>query len=91
MTFEKKPSFERAWESLDPPRQRKAQEALGELVGFFEGGSRPEGLGLKKLRENFWEIRTDLKDRILFRMEKGHVEFILVGNHDEIRRILKRL
>lgn len=91
MTFEKKPSFERAWKTLDPNRQERAHESLTQLIRFFEGGPKPEGLGLKKLRENFWEIRTDLKDRILFRMKKGHVEFILIGNHNEIQRVLKRV
>ena len=90
MIFEKKPSFERSWGHLDQVRQEKAREALNRLICFFEGGVKPEGLGLKKLRDHFWEIRTNLKDRIFFRLQKDKVEFILIGNHNDIRRILKR-
>ena len=91
MRFEKKPSFERSWKKLDQIRQSKAQEALTKLVDFFEKGTKPDGLGLKKLKENFWEIRSDLKDRILFRLGGGCVEFVLIGNHNDIHRTLKRV
>ena len=90
MIFEKKPSFERSWKALDKVRRERAEAALSRLVHFFEGQPRPEGLGLKKLRDEFWEIRTDLRDRILFRLRRGRVEFVLIGNHDEIHRALKR-
>lgn len=90
MIFSKKSSFERSWKKLDPSRRKKAEESLEKLVHFLEGGAKPGGLGLKKLQYDFWEIRTDLKDRILFRLYHGQVEFILIGNHDEIHRILKR-
>ena len=91
MIFEKKSSFDRSWKGLSQTRKERAMAALEKLVSFFEGGSKPEGLGLKKLRHDFWEIRTDLKDRILFRLHSNHVEFVLIGNHDEIHRILKRV
>ncbi len=90
MIFERKPSFDRTWKGLTDIRREKAREALSELVHFLEGAPKPEGLGLKKLRNPFWEIRIDLKDRILFTMEKGKISFVLIGNHDEIRRALKR-
>jgi len=48
------------------------------------------GLGLKNLRKNFWEIRKGLKLRILFRWRSDHVEFVLAGTHEEIKRHLKR-
>lgn len=90
MIFEKKPSFERAWKSLDPGRRSKAKVALDRLISFFEGGQKPEGLGLKKLREDYWEIRSDIRDRVVFRLTPGRVEFILIGNHNDISRFLKR-
>ncbi len=90
MIFERKPSFDRSWKSLTTSRKEKAKESLEKLVHFFEGGPKPEGLGLKKLRNDFWEIRTDLKDRILFTLQKGTISFVLIGNHDEINRMLKR-
>lgn len=91
MIFEKKPSFERAWKGLTDARKAKARESLEKLIRFFEGGFKSEGLGIKKLRDDFWEIRTDLKDRVLFRFNHSKVEFVLIGNHDEIHRALKRV
>ena len=49
----------------------------------------PKGVGLKRLRNNFWEMRKGLKTRILFRWEDELVEFVLAGNHDDVRRFLK--
>jgi len=91
MKFERKPSFDRAWKQLPATRKIKAAEAIATLVAFFEGDPKPDGLGLKKLRDHIWEIRTDLKDRILFRLTPGRVEFVLIGNHDDIHRVLKRI
>ena len=48
-----------------------------------------QGIGLKRLRQNYWEIRKGLKTRILFQWEKDTVKFILAGNHDDVRRFLK--
>ena len=48
-----------------------------------------KGLGLKRLRGNFWEVRKGLKARILFRWEEDLVEFVLAGNHDDVKRFLK--
>ena len=91
MTYQYKPSFKRALKGLDPERKAKVKEAIQELVIFFETGERTEGLGLKKLKREFWEIRTDLRDRILFRFSRGVVAFVICGNHDEIRRRLKSI
>ncbi len=48
-------------------------------------------MGLKNLRENYWEIRVNVKDRIIFTLEKDKVAFIIVGNHDEIKKFLRNI
>ena len=48
-----------------------------------------KGIGLKRLRGNFWEARKGLKTRILFRWDGELVEFVLAGNHDDVHRFLK--
>lgn len=47
-------------------------------------------MGLKIIRKNFWEIRKGLKLRILFRWRAEHVEFVLAGTHDDIKKYLKK-
>ena len=49
------------------------------------------GVGIRRLRGNFFECRSGLKTRLVFEwMEEGMLYFHLEGNHDEIRRFLKR-
>ena len=91
MKYERKPSFDNTINDLSAGRKIKAKEAISNLVIFFETKKRTPGLGLKKLRKNYWEIRTDLKDRILFRLKEDVVEFIIAGNHNEIKRYLKNV
>lgn len=89
MKYEYKPSFDKTFKRLPPDRKKRVSEAISFLVDFFETGEKTKGLGLKHLRGNFWEIRADIKDRIIFTLEGSTVGFVIVGNHDEIRRFLK--
>jgi hypothetical protein len=48
-------------------------------------------MGLKRLKDDFWEIRKGLKARILFRWQGDLVEFVLAGDHNDIKRYLKNV
>ena len=89
MRYERKPAFERAFQRLPPDRKARAKDAVRQLVQFFETRQQPQGLGLKRLRERYWEVRSGLGDRVIFRLSGDLVELILIGNHDEIRRWLR--
>jgi mRNA-degrading endonuclease RelE of RelBE toxin-antitoxin system len=84
-----KPSFSRLFKKLDPLKQKPALEAIEALKTLLESNVRLEGLGLKRLGEDLWEIRTSLKDRILFTFKKDTVTFVMIGNHDDVVRYLK--
>jgi hypothetical protein len=48
------------------------------------------GIGLRKLRGNFFECRSGLRTRLLFEpLNDGSLYFHLLGSHDEIRHFLK--
>ncbi len=83
--------FDRSVGRLDATRQRRVKAAIDQLVAGFETGQLPTGLGLTRLRPSLWECRAGLSDRIVFSRTADVVEFLLVGNHDEIRRVLKDL
>lgn len=89
MQFEFKSSFDRRFKKLSRDRQEKARSAIESILAYLDkkGPLRP-GLGLKNFRENYWEIRMDIRDRIIFELT-DRVIFWLVGNHDEIRRFMK--
>ena len=91
MRYERKSSFDKTIKKLSTDRKEKVKKAIQGLVVFFETGQKTKGLGLKKLRDDLWGIRTDLKDRILFRFKGDLVEFVIVGVHSEIKRYLKAL
>jgi DNA repair exonuclease SbcCD nuclease subunit len=89
--YERKNSFKRVFRKLPEERQDQVLQAIQALIDFYESGTKVEGLGLKRLRDDIWEIRSSLKDRILFSFYEDIVSFILVGNHDDVRRYLKSL
>jgi mRNA-degrading endonuclease RelE of RelBE toxin-antitoxin system len=90
MHYERKPSFDRSLRRLPQDRRHRVERAIEQLVMFFEAGPRPQGLGLKRLRGDVWEVRAGLSDRVIFRLTADLVEFVIVGNHDDIVRFLKQ-
>ena len=84
-------AFERSWKNLEESRKKRVHKAVQLAVAFFETGSLPAGLGLKLLKQEVWEIRAGLSDRILFQKSKDTIQFLIVGSHDEVSRFLKRL
>jgi len=90
MRYERKPAFDRSLRRLPDERQVRVKDAIRQVVTFFETREQPHGLGVKRLRGDFWEIRAGLGDRMVFRLSGDLVEFVIAGNHDEIRQFLRR-
>ena len=89
MRYEFKTSFDRRFRKLSPTRQQKAYDAIDTLMNYFDGlAPLPKGLDLKNWKGDYWEIRSTLKDRILFKFE-DHIVFLFIGSHDEIRSFMK--
>ena len=90
MKYEFKPSFDRSVKAF---HDREKEEIKALAIQLIEVLSRDreihKGIGLKRLRGNFWEARKGLKTRILFRWDGELVAFVLAGNHDDVRRFLK--
>jgi len=85
------PLFKRLFKKLDFQKKEKVNRAISELIAFFDSGIRSEGLGLKRMRGNIWEIRASLDDRLLFSFERDEIFFLIIGNHDEVKKFLKNL
>jgi mRNA-degrading endonuclease RelE of RelBE toxin-antitoxin system len=79
-------SFDDTLSALENPERKKAVEAVDKLLDYFSGGPKPLGLGLRKLKGSYWEIRAGLKIRVLFLLEKDLATFVLAGNHETIQR-----
>jgi len=92
MRFEFKPSFKRSIKSFPEKEKEEIKEVSTQLIDMLSRDrSVHKGVGLKRLREDFWEIRKGLKSRILFRWNGDLVEFVLAGNHNDIKRFLKNI
>lgn len=92
MRFEFKPSFERSIKSLSPSEKANVKEGAFKLIEVLSKDKQiHHGLGLKRLRGEFWEARKGIKARILFRWTGDLIEFVLAGNHDDVKRFLKNI
>ncbi len=92
MRFEFKPSFDRSVKSLHGREKDEVKEIAMQTIDILsQDRIIHKGIGLKRLKGNYWEIRKGLKARILFRWESNLVEFILTGDHNDIKRYLKNI
>ncbi len=81
--------FDRSFEKLELSTQIKVRKDIESFLANIQKGIRPQGMGLRRLRGSFWEIRCGLKYRVLFELKKDWITFILVGNHNEVKRFIK--
>ncbi len=92
MRIEFKSSFDRSIKALNSRDKEDIKNITVHLIDILSM-DQPlrEGLGLKRLRGPYWEVRKGLKARILFRWHKDLVEFVLAGDHEDIKRFLKSI
>jgi hypothetical protein len=88
--FTFRPSFGRSIKSLRPDQKAELKALCLAFLDLLETHAViPSGMGLKRLREDYWEIRQGLHNRILFRWNSDVIDFVLAGDHDSIREFLK--
>ncbi len=85
------PSFERSLKKLSPSVKKKVQKTLKQLNDFLTEGTLPKGFGLKKIDKDKYEIRVDISQGIIIKMEKENVYLVLIGSHEDIKRYLKEV
>ena len=69
----------------------RVEEALRVLPDCFGQPHLHAGISIRRLRKNILECRTGLKVRLLFRAHAQALEIFFVGNHEEVRRIMRHL
>lgn len=90
MQYEFKTSFDRRFKKFFSPRQQTVYQAIDALMKYIDGEAElSTGLGLKNWHADYWEIRAGIKDRILFEFT-DQITFLFVGNHDEIKKFMRR-
>lgn len=92
MRFEFKPSFDRSVKAFHSREKEEIKQVAKQAVDILsQDRIIHKGIGLKRLKGDYWEIRKGLKARILFCWEGDLVEYILAGDHNDIKRYLKNI
>ena len=81
-------SYDRSFKRLDKPVQEKTIAAIESMLEFFKTRQKPEGLGLKKVYHNYWEIRLDIRNRIIFELKGNNINIAFVGDHAAVKTFL---
>lgn len=89
MTINYLKSYDRSFKKLKSPLQEKAIFAIDSLLEFFQTRQKPEGLSLKKLYKNYWEVRIDIRYRIIFELRGAIINIAFVGDHNAVRLFLR--
>jgi len=83
------PSFDRSFRKLPAALQEKTTVASGKFFDFLASGQLSPGLGYKKLGGNKYEFRVDIRLRVVIRDDEDAVCFLIVGDHEDVRRLLR--
>lgn len=92
MKFEFKPSFNRSIKSLPYGEKEDIKKIAIQILDILtKNRETRKGIGLTHLKGDFWEVRKGLRARLLFKWHEDLVEFVLAGDHNQIRRYLKNI
>jgi mRNA-degrading endonuclease RelE of RelBE toxin-antitoxin system len=83
------PSFERSLKKLSSRDKDKLKQTLVQFNEFLVSDLLPVGLGFKKINHNKYELRVDIRLRVIIKIEKEYVYFVLAGSHDSVKRYLR--
>ena len=83
------PRFHTGLNKLSDADVERVEASLRIIPDCFGRPHVHAGISIRRLRHNVFECRAGLKLRLLFRDNKGSLEFFLVGNHDEVKAWLR--
>lgn len=81
--------FQTQLRKLPPQDQRKTAAVLERFLTALAEHQISAGLGLKKINGDKYELRVDLRLRIVMKMDGDTFVCHLIGNHEDVRRYLR--
>ena len=84
------PSFDRSLKKLTSLERAQLAESLDQFKSFVYRGIIPSGLGFKKIDQDIYEFRVGLRLRVVVLVEGEDYYLVLAGDHDEVKRYLRR-
>jgi mRNA-degrading endonuclease RelE of RelBE toxin-antitoxin system len=85
------PSFERSLKKLSFREKEDLSSGLEEFNVFLETGKASFGFRLKKIGDEKYEFRVNIKLRVILKAEGNNFYLVLVGNHDDVKRYFEEL
>jgi len=83
--------FRSAVRRLPKTRRRDVARAINAARDGFGSPHLHSGLGIRRLRRNYFECRVSLQLRLVFRADRGLLLFLTAGNHNHVRNFLKNV
>ena len=83
-------SFVKAFRGYSKADQNMIYKTVEETLRHIETGYAAYGLRVKKLHKRIYESRINISLRLAY-FKGDRIKFFCVGNHDDIRRCLKKL
>ncbi len=83
------PRFLRLAKKLNAGERRKVQEAIDAAVEAWGNPHSHAGAGIRRLRGNAFECRCGLHLRLIFFAEAGVLNFLMLGDHDDVQKFLR--
>ena len=81
--------FQGQFKKLPPQEQQKASDVLKKFLSALNSGTLPSGLGFKKINGDKYEIRVDIRKRIVMKAEADTLVCHLIGDHEDVKRYLR--
>ncbi len=83
------PEFREMLRGLPKDLRRDIGQAISSLEQSFGDPHAHQGLGIRSLRDDYFEIRIGLKLRLVFRNLRQGLHCEMIGTHDEVRRLMR--
>jgi mRNA-degrading endonuclease YafQ of YafQ-DinJ toxin-antitoxin module len=84
------PGFQRGFARLSKSLQEKTWYQLNAFLEHIGSPVKPKSLRLKKLPFGNFEISVNMDLRIIFQLHGDALVLILLGDHEDVRRYLRR-
>ncbi len=75
--------------ALPPDRRRELDDALRRLSETFGQPHLHSGLGIRRLKRDYFECRMGRDLRSAFKLQGRTLFMARIGSHDDVRRFLK--
>lgn len=81
--------FQKQLKKLPSQEQRKIIDTLKGFLSALVQGEIPAGYGFKKINGDKYEIRVDIRIRIVMKAEGDTLVCHMIGDHETVRRYLR--